>query len=78
MKNSKSMDIKIEKGIPVPPRSGSGGRPLKYPWDKMAKGESVMVSTASGAYSGKSYGRRHGLSFVARKIGSGYRVWRVK
>jgi len=38
----KNGEIKIRKAIKIPPvfKSGSHGRPCKYPWDKMAKGES--------------------------------------
>lgn len=64
--------IKIDKGIPVPPDDRCN---VKYPWDKMEVGDSLIVKHASSAfYANKNYAPKR---FITRKTPDGRRVWRV-
>lgn len=72
-------EIKIEKGIPIPPKRRS---PVanRYPWRNMEIGDSFyadvdVLQVQSNAYqTGKALGRR----FFVKQQGSGVRVWRIE
>ena len=76
--NEPKQEIKIEKGIPLPPI----GRPPIYPWQEMEVGDSFLVSSDSRRIRNIASvtNRRHPLKrFAVRKQPDGmYRVWRVK
>lgn len=86
-KNSKSkpqtvsVDFKVEKGVPIPPRRG---RKSKYPVATLKDGESFLVpsgsfkkaqSVVSTLYAAA---KRVGIKVSVRIMGDGVRVWRVK
>ena len=65
--------IKIEKGIPIPPKRGG----MKYPWNKLEVGDSFIGG--KDALTTSLYGKRLGMVFASRKQADGtYRIWRVK
>lgn len=68
--------IKIDKGIPLPPR---GGR-QRYPWQEMEVGDSFFVEGASVrslSAAAAQVGRRSGRKFSLRTVEGGVRCWRV-
>lgn len=76
------MDIKIEKGIPVP----SNGTKGEFPFHEMDVGDSFLVpegrkrsvSSAACYYSGPR-GKGSGKKFaVLRQKDGSYRCWRLK
>lgn len=73
--------IKVDKKIPLPPLNDRGTR--RWPFDKMAVGDSFALKTDSDrikcASAASYYGKRHGLKFAIRLLpdGSAYRCWRV-
>lgn len=74
-----SNDIKIDKGIELPPNSG--GRPRKYPWRDMEIGDSFFIPQKR--YSGLFTGARNaGIKIRTRQMNEngvdGIRVWRVE
>lgn len=73
-------DIKIEKGIAIPPKTVTG-RPRIYPFDELKVGESFFVKdkapediSACRALAQK----RTGSVYVLRSVKGGVRVWRIK
>jgi len=62
------------------PEYRNAGRPNKYPFKEMEKGQSFVVSlkeyfsARSAAY---TFGFRHRKKFSARKIGDHARIWRT-
>jgi hypothetical protein len=73
-------DIKIEKGIPCPPRSKYNSS--KYPWRTMEVGDSFLfpkdLNRQTCYQSGVYHNNRHGdKRFVVRSTPEGYRCWRV-
>lgn len=71
-------DLKIEKDVPLPPRS-SGDSKKSVLW-RMSVGDSVLVTDASQsvvAARAKSVANRSGYKFATRKVEGGVRVWRV-
>jgi hypothetical protein len=87
---SKGYDLtfKIEKGVP-PPKARGHTKPLKYPWDQMEVGESILVPITSqdqderrrlyqtarcAAY---SYGKRKKRKYETRVVAKGIRIWRT-
>ena len=71
------MAIKIQKNIPVPPRT----RPLRFPFDKMKVGDSFLVKGVKPAnlyQSAHTYGRRMKEKFLVRSVDGGVRCWRVE
>ena len=75
------MEIKIEKGVPVPPKSRNGGRKLKYPFDQMEVGDSFAANAPQNTVlsSARAYARRNpGMTFTTREIDKkSCRVWRI-
>ena len=81
--------IEIEKGIPIPERRYSSGKPYKYPYQEMEVGESFWHEAPSTPHSvarlsayqwSAKYNK--GWKFVAqqedKKGVRGFRVWRTK
>jgi len=78
--------MNIEKGIPIPHKAGSTGRPAKYDFDKMEVGDSVLVDgfLATTQFC-KAYGaakklqKRTGKKFSGRTQPEGkVRIWRIE
>lgn len=83
--------IEIEKGVSVPLRrhGRGGGRPRKYPFDRLAVGDSFMVKPREGWSSGhlqmvidscaRGFRRCHEPSrkFTVRQVDGGVRCWRI-
>ena len=73
------MEIKIEKGIPIP--AGQQGAPRKYPFDEMEIGDSFLVaeekirSVRALASLAK---KKNGMKVATRKVDGGFRVWRIE
>ena len=69
--------MKIDKGIPIPPRS----RRAKYPWAKMQVGDSILIRKlpiTSVTPQATRAGRALGATFECHGVKDGVRVWRVK
>lgn len=74
------MTIKIDKGIPIPPRLNNGGRPAAYPFSEMQVGDSFVYSGNSKAAisTTSAASRRLGFKFTTRVEGDGLvRIWRI-
>lgn len=69
------MEIKIDKNVPIP-KDSRGGK-LKYPFDKMAIGDSFFSLSKSARGAATIYGRRHEMKFSSREENNGVRIWRV-
>jgi hypothetical protein len=79
--------IKLDKGVPIPPRTRGHGPHRKFPWEEMEIGDSFFVPKKGKHYpqtdvSAKSYVKRHlatmaGKKFAARRNSEGVRIWRV-
>jgi hypothetical protein len=82
------VSFKIEKGVP-PPKARGHTKPLKYPWNEMDVGDSILVDISAkdqderrrlyqtarcAAY---SYGKRKNRKFETRVVSKGIRVWRI-
>ena len=69
--------IKIDKGIPIPPRN-------RYPFAEMSIGDSFFTADTKGNISALcwAYSKRHGGKFSMRATVedgvTGYRVWRIE
>ena len=78
------LDLKIEKNIPIPAPHRGVNRPLKYPWDKLEIGDSVLIPAKNKSdketirTAATSYGRKRKMLFVSRTVEGGVRVWRTK
>lgn len=76
------MELKIESGIPIPPRNRRSGS--KYPFADMKSGDSFFVEgaraptlrSAVGAYCKKA--KLGPGVFAVRSDGDGHRVWRME
>lgn len=71
------MEIKIEKGIPIP--AGSKGV-HKYPFAQMEVGDSFFTpceNLPSLRVYARQVGKEKGLKFSVRQEEGGARVWRV-
>lgn len=72
--------VKTDKNVPFP-KTGSAGRPSKYPWRTMARGESfVFGGNLDCARSGATYytTRSDNKVFRARALDGVVRVWRLR
>lgn len=72
----------IEKGIPFPPIDGRHGRSgprgqRVYHWERLEKGDSVLVAGESGRVSAFKWARAVGRIFVSKHTQRGIRIWRV-
>lgn len=66
--------LKIEKNIPVPPRTRTaGGGKWQKCVDNMNVGDSVLIEKAGSLYSALN---KLGFSAVMRKEGDKFRVWK--
>jgi hypothetical protein len=77
-----TMNIKVEKTVPMPSRTGRGA-PCKYPWADMAVGDSFFVKgqTSARLYAaGQDWGDRRDppIKFATRTENDGARIWRIK
>lgn len=75
------MIIKLDKGIPLPPRVKTG-RATKYPWKDMEVGDSFFVPGGPGVdhslrTSASHRGRLDACKYAVRKVANGFRVWRT-
>ena len=72
-------EFKIEKGIPIPEGKGTG-RKIKYPFNKMEVGDSILCDKRSVLSAGNSWARRNfpERKFKSQKEGDKTRLWRVK
>ena len=72
------MTVKIDKGIPVPPRGNN--RSTKYPYQQLEIGDSFYVKGKTAAkFSASAYtqARKHGIKLTVRNEKDGVRVWRT-
>lgn len=69
-------EVKIEKGIPMPPEHG--GFRSKYPWHAMECGDSILVDRAPYQIAGLLSKRLAPKVFKGGKYAGGFRVWRIK
>ena len=72
----------IEKGVPLPELNGAN-QPIKYPWEKLAVGDSFLVPAgtvqrssvhAATARANRAHPDRR---FITRAVDGGTRVWRI-
>lgn len=70
-------ELKIEKGIPIPPRRKSG---MTEVLRALEVGDSVLLMTTYSSVGGIVYLARAGTEkkFVTRTEGDGIRVWRTE
>ena len=73
--------IAIDKNIPAPVRN-ERGRPAKYPWRQMKKGDSFYVNGDTNIRHFQVYAHevasRLNIKVATRMEGTGIRVWRIK
>jgi hypothetical protein len=68
--------MKIEKGIPVPPKKWSHCKWLNV-LEKMGPGDSVLFKSKSEACSFRVSARSKGFEVIQRKLPDGkFRIWR--
>lgn len=74
--------MKIEKGIPLPPRCHAGkGRPytdLGKTMRALEVGDSFLVETEGEADRARYIGTYIGFKVARRKMGDGWRIWRME
>lgn len=77
------VEFKITKGMKLP-ESRRQCKPLKYPWDKMEVGDSILVTGTfeqrhNARCSSYYWGKRNKMLFTTRVEGKeGLRIWRTK
>lgn len=77
-------EFKIECGVPIPPRiTGSAKRGMsKYPFAMMKIGDSFHMLCKPGAAASNivRWRKANGspFKFITRRVGDGYRVWRIE
>ena len=73
--------IAIDKNIPIPEPRYHRGRPRKYPFPFMEKGDSFYVNGTTKRMSLAKLACRaadqFNAKFTVRAIGKGFRVWRI-
>lgn len=70
--------IKIEKGVPIPPKVERGGQPRKYPLRDMEVGDSFVTQWSPGRdNSVRSIATQVGIRITVRRDGDTLRVWRI-
>lgn len=77
-----TMEIQIERGVPVPAKKWSGtGRRAVYPWREMEVGDSFIFrkkTKKSTAFSlAYRAGKMGGRKFIIRTMAEGIRCWRM-
>lgn len=76
--------MKIETGIEFNPEASRRGRKPKYPFLKMAVGDSLFFEGEKIGPECKPYiaasvfGRNNGMKFAGRTVDGGVRIWRVE
>lgn len=77
--------IKVQKGLKIPKINGKGGRPAKYPFEKLNVGDSFFspgLNTRHTIYSAlKNYNAKFAtekIEILTRREGDGIRVWRTQ
>lgn len=72
------MAIKIQKGVPIPPKVTGRKSPIKDALLKMRVGDSILVEKQNGMR-GRIWSMAVGLNmkFTTRTEGEKIRVWRV-
>jgi hypothetical protein len=75
-------EVKIEKGIKLPPSSGGGKPIMDHPMRLMKVGDSFLTDVkASGHANCTGWSERTGFKYATRRLpheGGFVRVWRVK
>ena len=74
-------NFQIDKGIPIPPRTGRGGAPLKgytAVLRRLQRGDSVRLPLAQAAAGCLALRILGSGCFVTRAEGGHTRVWRIK
>lgn len=70
----------IEKDVPLPKqdaRTGRAGNVLRYPWNLLEVGDSVVVPDESHRAVALNWAARNGRAFTSRKQRGGWRLWRT-
>jgi hypothetical protein len=73
------MELQIEKGVPIPPKTTTKGRRMN-PIRELEVGDSVLIAGKYQENVASRAGRitrQTGRRFVTRKVEGGVRVWRV-
>lgn len=80
-------EIRLDKGVPVPPAKAGRYAKSKYPFDRMEVGDSFVFRTADRCKSGTADGymraasKRYGGKFTQRKVVEDgvavIRIWRT-
>ena len=71
--------LKIEKGIPIPPRTnGVRGKTATSLISEMEVGDSILVDTHNQRTTMIALAHRKGVKVVSRKMNDGYRIWRTE
>ena len=74
----KNGELKIEKGIPVPPKPGGGRKGYGPAMKAMRKGDSVLLPVKAYANAWTTSMTHLGRgNFEIRKEGQKFRVWRT-
>lgn len=79
MKKAANSEFVIEKGIPL--AEWKRGRPAKYPFAKMGKGDSVLCGKIPRnrlTSAVRKVATKTGRAFAIRTTPDGIRVWRTK
>lgn len=73
------MQVKIEKGIPIPPPVRLKGEEM-YPWADMVPGDSFIYKGTEHAANTNctSKGKKYHMKFSYRKIDGKIRIWRTE
>ena len=76
------MKYEIEKGIPLPPKKKSPGRPRIYPFADMEVGDSVYIDgdiqkIERARIAAHCTGSRNCMSFMIENERDGIRIWRA-
>ncbi len=76
------MMYRIERNVPIPPKSQNGGRKRLYPFANMQVSDSIFVCGKNDGKkvmgSARAHGKAHGKRFIYRAEGDGVRIWRVE
>lgn len=74
------MDMKIERGIPVPENRERRGAPLSEEsklFLSMKVGDSVLIKEKKYLYRAKKIMSARKMGCIFRKVSGGWRVWRI-
>lgn len=74
------MSYRVQQGVPMP--NARAQRVIKYPFGRMAVGDSFLIPAKDmcrhAAHSVRGAARARGMTASVRKVRGGVRVWRVK